>query len=134
MDPLSILAGTFTLCDGTIKILRVFKELRDAPNELQGLIEEVSGLKTVVEGAESAVRNSQCGGLLPSDQLHGLNIAVSSVNDNLQKLCKIVESCSRKTSSRRVQLLRQQEKIKSQRQALRDAKLDLLVALGASTL
>ena len=134
MDPLSILASTFTLCDGTIKVLKVFKDLRNAPNELQDLIEEVAGLKTVIRSAESAVRNFQCGGLLPSDQLHGLNIAVSSVNEKLQKLCKIVESCLRKTSARRLQLLRQQEKIKSQRQALRDAKLDLLVALGASIL
>jgi len=131
MDPLSILASTVTLCDGALKVLQFFQAAHNAPKEIKELVDEVSGLEAVIGWATSIVKDPRFRHALPSSQLSGLNAAIDDVNSKLHKLCETVKCCSRIKSTGRLLLLRKMNKIKSQRQALNDAKLNLIVALEA---
>ena len=132
MDPLSILISTFTLCDGTLKVLKAFEIVRNAPEEIQTLVDDIAGLKAVIKVVTSNAQNPQCRYSLHDGQLSGLDTAVINVNTRLQKLGDTVNYCAQRRRCAR--LFRNLEKIKAQRQALNDAKLNLLVALAAINL
>ncbi len=134
MDPLSISVGTITLCDGALKVLQVLKTVHNAPKEIKKLVDDVSGLEAVIGWATSIIQDPHYRHALPSGQLSGLNAAIDDMNFKLHGLCETVKYCSRTTSTGRLLLLRKIDKIKSQREALNDARLNLIIALEAISL
>ena len=139
-DPLSITASIIAVigaAEGVSKSLAKIKNIRNAPQEILGLINEVSDLRIILRDVERYVIREVNQHSHSPEQLQTLSILIIRASDYLLELDKVIQyrlvkasstSADFKVSRREWAVAR--STIEKFRQSLRDVKLNIITQMG----
>ena len=94
-DPLSIVASVIAVVgaiEGVSKTLAKIRTLRNAPSELQALVNEVSDLRIIVGDVENYTSRNTNQLQAPHDQLKNMSILVARAKDCILELDMLIHS------------------------------------------
>ena len=135
MDPLSITAGLLAIFDAGGKVgkgLRLLIQLKDAPDALLALNNEVTDLQCVVQDVDNLLQHHSEENALPSSITRHLDQAKATVLA-LERLIAYDLTTIATNGFKRVDRsswLRAESKVTAMKQKVKDAKLSLASALS----
>ena len=137
--PLSIIASVVTVigtAEGVSKTLSTFRRIKNAPNELLALINEVSDLTLILGGVERCFTDDGRRPRLSQQHLQTLSTAINRAKDELLELDKLVQyrlvkpdSVPNKIKVSRYEWTRAKPTIERFRQSLRDNRLNIVTIM-----
>ena len=132
MDPLSITASTLTVLTALETTFSLIRSFRDAPGQLEALSNEVTDITAIVTEIDQMLHNTHENDGTPDGKERYLVRALCNIQDKVQKLEILVQSCSRSGATKisRTAWLRVKSKAQNLQVELRDGRLNLALALG----
>ena len=132
MDPLSITASTLTVLAALETTFSLIRSFRDAPGQLEALSNEVTDITVIVTEIDQMLRNTHKNNGTPAGKDRYLVRALSNIQDKVQRLEALVQSCRRSGAAKisRAAWLRVKSKAQNLQVELRDGRLNLALALG----
>ena len=138
-DPLSIIASIIAVvgaAEGVTKTLAQLKSIRNAPDELLALINEVSDLKVILSDVQMyVVHNTQRLRIFQAE-LQNLSTLIDRAKTKLLDLDRLIqyrlmkpESTSNQIKTSRREWLRARSTVNQFRQALRDIRLNIVTQM-----
>ena len=137
-DPLSITASIIAVvgaAEGVTKTLAKIRNIRNAPEELLALINEVSDLRIILAGIQSYVQNTAASPEL-QDALQHLTVLINRAKDKLLQLDELVqyrltkpESVADQIKVSRREWARAKTTIDDFRQSLRDIRINIVTQM-----
>ena len=138
-DPLSITASIIAVvgaAEGVTKTLAKIKSIRNAPDELLALINEVSDLKIILRDLQNYVNQNMHRPQISQEELENISILINRAKDKLLELDKLIqyklvkpESITDQIKVSRREWLRAKSTIEKFRQSLRDIKLNIMTQM-----
>ena len=143
-DPLSITASIIAVigaAEGVTKTLAKIRNIRNAPQELLSLINEVSDLRIIFGDVQKYLQNAQRSQSMPrrsthQEELHHMSILINRAKDKLLELDKLIqyrltkpESIADHVKVSRREWARAKSTIEGFRQSLRDIRLNVIAQM-----
>ena len=138
-DPLSFTAGIIAVigaADGVATTLAKIRSLRNAPDELLALTNEVSDLRIILRDIENHFSQSTNRPQTPQDQLGHMSVLINRAKERILELDRLIqyrlvkpESVSDQIKISRQQWARAKDVINKFRQSLRDIRLNLMAQM-----
>ena len=138
-DPLSVTAGIIAVLgaiEGVSKTLGKIKNIRNAPQELLALINEVSDLKLVLADVQSYVADCATRRQLPQEPLQHMSTLANRATNRLLELDELIQYRFTKADSitdqikvSRREWARARSTIETFRQSLRDIRLNIVTQM-----
>ena len=139
-DPLSLVVSIITLntaTQGIGKTLSKAKLLRNAPDELLALNNEVSDLTIALQSIESCIStNNASGAIIPQNTFEHISSLISRAKDRLSQLEQLIHYQFLKSGSLdgdykvfRLQWVKASKIVESHRQALRDIRQNIVMQM-----
>ena len=138
-DPLSVTAGIIAVLgaiESVTKTLARIKSIRNAPNELLALINEVSDLKLILSDVQSYLADCTASQQLPREPLQHMSTLANRARDRLLELDELIQYRFTKADSTTDQIkvsrrewARARSTIETFRQSLRDIRLNIVTQM-----
>ena len=138
-DPLSIIASIIAVvgaAEGVAKTLGKIKTIRNAPDELLALINEVSDLKIILSDIQSYVIHNIQRPQISPEELRNISTLINRARDKLLELDQLIQyrlikpdSVSDQIKVSRREWLRARSTIERFRQSLRDIRLNIVTQM-----
>ena len=138
-DPLSIIASVITVigaAEGVSKMLSRLRRIKNAPNEILALINEVSDLTLILGDVERCFTDEGRRPRLSQDHLRTLSTAINRARDKLLELDKLIQYRLVKPDSvpdnlkvSRYEWASAKPTIERFRQSLRDTRLNIVTVM-----
>ena len=135
-DPLSITASIIAVvgaAEGVTKTLAKIKSIRNAPDELLALINEVSDLKLIISDIQNhiVIQRAQ----IPQTELQNISTLIKRAKDKLLELDQLIQYRLVKPESDQIKVsrrewLRAKAVIERFRQDLRDIRLNIITQMA----
>ena len=138
-DPLSITASIIAVvgaAEGVTKTLAKIKSIRNAPDELLPLINEVSDLKIILSDMQNYITQNTQKPQISQQELRNISTLINRAKEKLLELDQLIqyrlvkpESISDQIKVSRREWLRAKSTIEKFRQSLRDIKLNIMAQM-----
>ena len=135
-DPLSITASIIAVvgaAEGITKTLAKFKSIRNAPDELLALINEVSDLNIILSNVQSYIIHNTQKPQISQEELQNISTLINRAKEKLLELDQLIqyqlvkpESIPDRLKVSRREWLRARGTIEKLRQSLRDIRLNIV--------
>ena len=138
-DPLSITASIIAVvgaAEGVTKTLAKIKSIRNAPDELLALINEVSDLRIILSDMQNYLTQNTQRPQISQEELQNISTLINRAKKKLLELDQLIqyrlvkpESNSHQIKVFRREWLRAKNTIEKFRQSLRDIKLNIMAQM-----
>ncbi|KAL9117116.1 MAG: hypothetical protein Q9187_006351 [Circinaria calcarea] len=138
-DPLSFTAGIIAVigaADGIVKTLAKVRSMKNAPDELLALTNEVSDLRIILGDIDNYFSQSTNRAQTPQEQLEHMSVLINRAKERILELDQLIqyklvkpESVSDQIKVSRQQWARAKDVIEKFRQSLRDMRLNLMAQM-----
>ena len=138
-DPLSITASIIAVvgaAEGVTRTLAKIKSLRNAPNELLVLINEVSDLKIILDDMQNYIAQNTQRPQISQKELRNISTLINRAKEKLLELDQLIqyrlvkpESTLNQVKVSRREWLRAKNTIEKFRQSFRDIKLNIMAQM-----
>ena len=138
-DPLSLIASIIAVvgaAEGVSKTLAKMKSIRDAPDELLALINEVSDLRIILMDVQSYIAQNLRRPRIAQDELQHMSTLIDRAKEKLLKLDELIQyrlvkpdSIANHIKVSKREWVRAKSTIEKFQQSLRDIRLNIVAQM-----